>query len=189
MNAPIRPMTVEAYVAWALQQPRGRFELLRGEIVPMNSEQVGHVRLKVRMVTALEDAIAATGLACHALGDGVVVRIDDHTAFEPDALVYCGDMLPDETIVIPEPVIVVEVLSPSTASIDAGAKFAGYFKVPSIRHYLIVDGPGKELTHHRRANDGTIRSQSFTSGAVCLDPPGFELGIAAIFAGRIAKPS
>jgi Uma2 family endonuclease len=182
-------MTVEAFIDWSLRQPSGRHELLRGEIVPMNAEQTGHIRTKHRLARALEDAIDQAGLKCHPLSDGATVRIDAHTAFEPDALVYCGDLLPYETIIVPEPVIVVEVLSPSTASIDAGAKFAGYFKVPSIRHYLLVDGPGKELTHHRRADDGTIRSQSLASGAVCLDPPGFELGVAAIFADRIARPS
>src|SRR5450631_2734453 len=115
MNAPNKPMTVEAYIDWALQQPRGRFELLRGEIVPMNSERTGHARVKHRVANALEAAIEVSGLKCHMLPDGATVRIDDHTAFEPDALVYCGDLLPDDTIIIPAPVIVVEVLSPSTA--------------------------------------------------------------------------
>jgi Uma2 family endonuclease len=184
MNAPIRPMTVDAYVDWALQQTRGRFELLRGEIVPMSPERTGHARLKHRIAVVLERAIEAAGLGCHMLPDGCVVRIDDHTAFEPDALVYCGGMLSDDTVIIPEPVIVVEVLSPSTASIDAGVKFAGYFKAPSIRHYLIVDGPGREVTHHHRLADGTISSRSMSGGDITLEPPGLVLPLAAIFAAR-----
>ena len=177
-------MTVEAYIDWALQQPRGRFELLRGEIVPMNAERTGHIRVKVRAFNALERAIAEAGVRCHALSDGATVRIDDHTAFEPDALVYCGDLLPDDTIIIPEPVIVVEVLSPSTASIDAGAKFAGYFKVPSIAHYLIVDGQAREIVQHRREADGSIRSQVISAGAISLDPPGLTVPLADIFSRR-----
>jgi len=184
MNAPIKPMTVEAYIEWALQQPRGRFELLRGEIVPMNSEQTGHIRIKYRIARVLESAIAAASINCQMLTDGATVRIDNHTAFEPDALVYWGDPLPDDTIIIPEPVIVVEVLSPSTASIDASTKFAGYFKVQSIAHYLIVDGPAHTVVHHRREADGTIRSAAVSEGALTLDPPGLILPLTAIFAPR-----
>ena len=92
--------------------------------------------------------------------------------------------MPDDTIIVPAPVIVVEVLSPGTASIDVGAKFAGYFKVRSLRHYLIVDGPGKEVTHHRRLADGTIRSEIISEGMIVLEPPGLTVPLAAIFAAR-----
>ena len=184
MNAPLKTLTVEAYIDWALQQPRGRFELLRGEIVPINAERTGHARIKHRIAVALEQTIAAAGIECHMLPDGATMRIDDHTAFEPDALVYRGDLLPDDTIIIPEPVIVVEVLSPSTASIDASTKFAGYFKVPSIAHYLIFDGPARTAVHHRREADGTIRSAVIAEGNLTLDPPGLTVPLAAIFAAR-----
>ena len=80
-----------------------------------------------------------------------------------------------------EPVIVVEVLSPSTASIDSGAKFAGYFKVPSIVHYLIVDGPARTIVHHRRLQDGAIGSTVVTSGILDLEPPGIPVPLSAIF--------
>ena len=64
----------------------------------------------------------------HALPDGMTVRIDDVTAYEPDALVYCGTKLPPSAVEVPNPVIVVEVLSPSTRHIDLSAKLADYFR-------------------------------------------------------------
>jgi len=181
MNAPNKPMTVDAFIAWAMQQERGRFELLRGEIVPMAPERTGHMRVKARAFKALEDAVRTAGVACHVLPNGATVRIDEHTAFEPDALVYCGSQLDDDTIVIPAPVIVVEVLSPSSTSIDTGDKVTGYFTVPSIRHYLIADGRARSLVHHHRLDDGTIRSQTVTEGTVRLEPPGLALPLAAFF--------
>jgi Uma2 family endonuclease len=49
-----------------------------------------------------------------ALPDGMMVKIDEHTAYQPDAVVHCDQPLPDDAIIVPAPVIVVEVLSPTT---------------------------------------------------------------------------
>src|SRR5690348_6036188 len=78
--------------------------------------------------TALLAGIRARRLPCHMLPDGMTVRIDETTAYEPDALVYCGARLGSSAVEVPAPVIVVEVLSPSTRRIDASAKLAGYFR-------------------------------------------------------------
>ena len=181
MNALHRPMTVEAYIDWSLEQTSGRFELVNGEIAPMSVKTVGHGRLKLRMANALEAAVEAAGVEAHILGDGVTVRIDPHTAFEPDALLYCGQLLDDDTIIIPEPVVVVEVLSPSTEKIDATVKLAGYFRVPSIQHYLIVDGASRSVVHHSRDADGSIRGTAVTDGSLALDPPGISVPLSDIF--------
>ena len=82
---------------------------------------------------------------CYVASDGPTVRIAEHKAFVPDALVA---PLPEpalDSLEIPNPVIVVEVLSPSTARMDATTKLRGYFEVPSVQHYLIVD---PEQPHH-----------------------------------------
>jgi Uma2 family endonuclease len=54
----------------------------------------------------------------------MAVEIDDRTVYEPDALVRCGSPLDDDAIKITDPLIVVEVLSPSSPTRDAGAKLA-----------------------------------------------------------------
>ncbi len=40
---------------------------------------------------------------------------------------------------IPAPVVVVEILSPGTKTVDTTKKLEGYFKLASVRHYLIID--------------------------------------------------
>jgi Uma2 family endonuclease len=57
---------------------------------------------------------------------------------------------------VPNPVVVVEVASPSTRKIDASLKLKGYFSLPSVHHFLIVDPEGPPVIHHRRQADGTI---------------------------------
>ena len=111
------------------------------------------------------------------LPDGVLVPVDSESGFEPDALVYCGAELPADTVKVTSPVIVVEVLSPSTRKIDGSVKMIGYFKIPSVSHYLIID-PGKlPIIHHGRQGDDTILSRIIGAGTVRLDPPGIEFSV------------
>src|SRR5688572_24369727 len=114
------PLTADAFVEWAAAQPQGRFELAGGEIVAMAPERIAHTRLKYEVMFALRNAIAGRGLGCEAIGDGVSLRIDDRTVYEPDALVRCGPTAPGEAMEVDDPVIVVEVVSPSTRGVDTG---------------------------------------------------------------------
>jgi Uma2 family endonuclease len=94
---------------------------------------------------------------------------------EGDAVVNCGPPIPDDAIAAPNPVIVVEALSPGTRGVDTGAKLDGYFRVPSIIHYLIVLRAKRGVIHHRRAPDGDIDTRIVSSGRIALDPPGITL--------------
>ena len=95
--------------------------------------------------------------------------------YEPDAVVNSGPPIRDDAIAAPNPVIVVEALSPGTRGVDTGAKLDGYFRVPSIIHYLIVLRAKRGVIHHRRAPDGDIDTRIVSSGRIALDPPGIAL--------------
>ena len=177
-----RPLTVDDYLAWAdTQTERQRSELINGQIVVMAPERLKHSEAKLAAVIALKAAITRSGLPCHALPDGPTVPIDDHTAYEPDALVYCGEKPPGASMIVPNPLIVVEVLSPTTSHTDTSAKLIGYFKLPSVSHYLIIDPDARKVTHHERLADGTISPRTLTSGTIRLDPPGISLEAADLF--------
>ena len=162
-------MTVDEYLAWAVGQP-GRYELLDG-----NAEK------KAAVHAALLGDIRARGRPCHPLPDGMTIRIDDATAYEPDAVVYCGDKLASSAVEVPNPMIVVEVLSPSTRHIDLSAKLADYFRLPSVAHYLIVDPDKPRIVHHARSAGDTILTRIVSDGSVKLDPPGIELTMSAVY--------
>jgi Uma2 family endonuclease len=173
-------MNVSEYLTWAQSHP-GRYELSDGEVIAMSPEGAGHAAVKYAVQTALLAGIRARRLPCHMLPDGMTVRIDEITAYEPDALVYCGAKLAPSAVEVPAPVVVVEVLSPSTRRIDAAAKLAGYFRLPSVAHYLIVD-PGKPLVvHHARGSGETILTHILTQGTIELDPPGLSVALADFY--------
>ena len=101
--------------------------------------------------------------------------------FEPDAQVYCGDKIRGPTLEVPNPVVIVEVLSPTTRRVDVGAKLAGYFRLPSVAHYLIVDPTQPTVIHHARGTGDIIATRVVTEGGIVLDPPGIELSLADIY--------
>jgi Uma2 family endonuclease len=177
---PQHKMTVDEYLAWAEDKP-GRYELYAGTIYAMAPERARHAKVKFAVQAALLAAIRRAGLPCDMLPDGMTVRVDEHTSHEPDALVYCGPAIPDSAIEVPNPMILVEVLSPSTRRIDTSAKLAGYFSIASVRHYLIVDPDKPLVIHHARAEDGIIATHIVGDGPLRLDPPGLDLTIADLY--------
>lgn len=180
-------LTVPAFQAWAEAQPRGRFELLDGEVVAMAPERIAHVRAKSACWLALRQAIAAAGAPCEAIADGASVVIGDATSYEPDVVVACGD-IPGDVLAVPSPLVVVEVTSPSNSRVDLVTKFADYFRLPSLRHYVIIHLALRRVIHHRRTEDGRIESAILTGGRLALDPPGIGVGVDLLF-GENARGS
>jgi len=179
MNIAYRtPLTVPEYLAWAdAQSERPRTELIDGQIIRMAPELIEHVELKLEIAIALRQAIEKAAMDFWVLTEGAAVAVSDGSAFQPDALVYAGPRLPRGTRVIPAPLLVVEILSPTTAHIDRGVKLAGYFTLPSLQHYLIIDPETMSVTHHQRRAAGSIASDTLTGGTLTLDPPGLALDL------------
>lgn len=173
--------TRAAYRAWAEAQPRGRFEWVDGEVVAMAPERVGHNRTKIAAFLALRAAVAAAGAPCEVFIDGITVAVGDHADYEPDVVVNCGERLDADRVDAPDPIIVVEVLSPSTRGVDTGRKLMDYFLVPSVRHYLILRPDRPVIVHHRRDEAGEIRTALVTTGTITLDPPGLTVAVPAMF--------
>jgi Uma2 family endonuclease len=174
-------LTVDEFLAWA-EGRDGRWELQDGELVAMAPERVAHLETKAEAFVALRSAVRSANAPCHAVPDGATVRIAAGTAFEPDALVYCGPRLPPDATEIPEPLIVVEVLSKGTAARDQGVKLAGYFSLPSVTHYLVLDPDNRMVFHHKRGQGDIIETRILRNGQLRLDPPGLEIAVLDMFA-------
>jgi len=169
-------MTSDAFIAWAMEQPEGRrYELSDGEIVAMAPERVAHARAKFRVARRLAEAVEEAGSACEVFADGMAVMVDEATTYEPDAQVRCGPKLPFDATRVTDPVIVVEVLSPSTSVRDSTEKLENYFRIPSLHHYLIVKPETGAIIHHQRNPDGTLLTRITHGGPIRLDPPGITL--------------
>lgn len=175
-----KPMTVDAFLRWA-EGREGRWELIDGSPIAMAPERASHLLTKARAWASLQRAVEAAGLRCTVFPDGATVRTSTLSAFEPDALVTCGEPPPDDAIEIPDAMIVVEVLSEGTAARDHGVKLVGYFSLASVAHYLILDPERRTAIHHRRGQGDVIETRILTTGPLALDPPGLELDVEELF--------
>ncbi|WP_428487990.1 Uma2 family endonuclease [Rhodopila sp.] len=171
------------YRRWAEAQPNERFERIEGHPVAMAPERASHADRKALVWLALHRAVAAAAVPCHVYPDGMTVEVDDND-FEPDATLRCGDPLPGDAITVPDPLLVVEVLSPATRQGDLTRKLVSYFRVPSIRHYLIFWADRPQVIHHRRRDeDDGIETRVLTAGPIKLDPPGIGITVEEVYAG------
>ena len=178
---PFERMRVSAFLDWASRRPDGeRWELIEGEPVPvrgpvpahaMAAETVVHARIKRRI-----DQPSARRWRrrprLRGFVSGPKVQIDADTAFEPDVVVSCAEV-PDG-LLVPEPLIGVEVLSPSTRDKDFTMKLAGYAGLPSVAHYLLVDTQRRLVVHHHRPpGEPEFRTSVARGGVLRLDRQGW----------------
>ena len=173
-------MKADEYVEWARGQSHGRYELIRGEVVKMAAEKVRHALVKQETAFCLREAIRQAGLDCQVFPDGVSVLIGDDSCYEPDCAVQCGEKPDLDKVNIESPLILAEVLSPSTAVNDMTVKLADYFRLASLVHYLIIDAERHLLIHHRR-HQGRIITAIIHDGPLSLDPPGLEIEVEKLF--------
>lgn len=181
VSLPSVSMTVPEFLAWSERQPEtDRYELVDGKVVAMTRDSVKHNRAKFRIARVLEDAVQAGGLPCVVFIDGVGLRVGDRTVRIPDVLVHCGAEPDPDALLIDSPVVVVEVVSPSSERDDIRRKFLDYFAVPSICHYLIVYTEERTVLHHRRTGEDTIDTRIVREGDIVLDPPGMTVAVASL---------
>lgn len=64
---------------------------------------------------------------------------------------------------------------------DTGCKLTGYFRVPSIRHYLVVLTERRMVVHHAHREDGGIETRMVASGRVEMEPPGIAITVEELF--------
>jgi Uma2 family endonuclease len=174
-------MTIPEFLDWSAGR-EGKYQLVCGETFAMAPESIQHARVKLAVVNTLNSSIRRAGLPCEAIIDGPGVAIADDTCYIPDVTMYCGERAGGDARLIPNPVAVVEVLSPSTEHFDSSDKLLDYFTIPSIRHYVIVSLKKRAISHHKRIEGPVIPTQILRDGELVLDPPGVAISVAEVFA-------
>ncbi|MDY8109493.1 Uma2 family endonuclease [Fulvimarina sp. 2208YS6-2-32] len=181
---PTDKMTADEFLVWSRGLADGeRYELLDGTLLRMQAENAGHAITKTNVALSFRDALRRAGrTGCRSIADGFSIRVSDDQVREPDAMINCAPMARDD-LYASCPVVVVEVLSPSTRRIDLHRKLIDYFQVPSIQHYLIVMASDRRvLLHSRSSVEGEIRTRILgEETTIALDPPGISLAIAEFF--------
>ncbi|MGH6919960.1 MAG: Uma2 family endonuclease [Geminicoccaceae bacterium] len=148
-RAPQR-MTLAAFLEWDDGTDR-RYQLLDGVPVMMAPAIEAHGELAARL--ALEIGIRLKR-PCRVISEaGITVPDRSDTYYLADLAVTCAPREPGRRIVA-EPVLIVEVLSPSTAQVDRWRKVADYRTLPSVQEILIVFPDERRVEVQRRTPEG-----------------------------------
>ena len=177
-------VSAEAYLREERAREDGRAELLDGEVVMV----AGATRRHNRIVSALDVALN-TRLSdgpCEAVVTDMKVSAETWESYTyPDVVVFCEDdarFEDEEEDVLTNPVVVFEVLSPSTRARDRGVKFDLYRSIPSLRHYVLVEPERREIDHYaRQGADAWLLTTLRDDAVLRLDPPGVELPLDEIY--------
>jgi Uma2 family endonuclease len=180
-----RQQTLEEFLAWEREQPQ-RYERVSGVIRMMTGGTIDHNRITLNVAEALRQRLR--GGDCEVFVNDVKVVTPAGDVMYPDVVVACGD-LPGKATVLDAPVVIVEVLSESTAERDHGRKRWAYQTIPSLRYYVLLDQDegGVEVTSPNP--DGTWRSVILRDLGARLELTGLnvQIGLEEVFA-RVAFP-
>jgi Uma2 family endonuclease len=146
--------TVEEYLEFEKTSPV-RHEYVDGEIYAMAGESKNHNRIAGRIFSILDQHLA--GSRCEAFIENVKVKVSLSLYYYPDVVVTCapGAIIENEDdYIIDDPVLIVEVLSKSTARTDRIEKLREYKNLPNLREYVIVSQYHVQVEIYRRQSTG-----------------------------------
>jgi Uma2 family endonuclease len=179
MNVALRrPMTVAAFLEWeARQETKWEFDGLRP--VAMAGGTQAHDMIQGNVKAVLWTHLR--GHRCRVCGPDLKVLVDGRIRY-PDAFVACTPMQPNATVQ-PDPVIVFEVLSPSTQEIDRIDKNAEYEATPSVQRYVMLEPARMAATVFHRAGGEWIGRLLVEGATLDLPEIGLSVPLAELYAG------
>ena len=136
VEAQPRRYTVEEYFALE-EESDVRYEFFEGEVFAMAGTTRAHNTIALNMAMALRQGLRTKECLVQIESVRLAVEENRHYTY-PDVLVSCDPHDQRESQQVYSPILIVEVLSPSTSAYDRGLKFKQYQKLPSLQHYLMI---------------------------------------------------
>ena len=179
-----KSMSVAEFLAWEERQEL-RFEFDGFEPIAMTGGTVEQGLIQANIIRSVGNRLQ--GKPCRVFGSHVKIAVAGSIRY-PDAFVMCSPMVRGATVVT-DPVVVFEVLSPSTATTDRIIKNQEYRDTPSIQRYVMLEQDQQAATVFARAGDDWVGH--VMSGDVLLAMPeiGIEVPLAELYEGVEFAPA
>ncbi len=179
MNVVMRQeMSLEEFLAWEEQQEL-RWEYDGSQAVAMVGGTQAHAIIQGNVIAALNIRLRAT--PCRAVGSDLKVQTSRAVRY-PDAFVFCNPG-PGSTTVISDPVVIFEIISPSTGSVDRITKNREYAGIPSVRRYVMLEQEEVAATMFERNGDDWIGRILGADAMLHMPEIGIEVPLAEFYDG------
>ena len=177
------PVSRADYVRFE-EQASVKHEFYRGEIFAMTGGTFNHARISLNIAVYLHELLRSR--PCRPMNSDMRVSTPSGLDTYPDVSVYCNTPeLTDKDRTLLNPVLIFEVLSPSTRSYDRGDKFIHYRSIPGMNDYVLVDSESIFVEHYRRVerHEWHLREYQNRSDRFALRSIGETVELARFYEG------
>jgi Uma2 family endonuclease len=179
-----RPMTMEEFLAWEVGQEL-RWEFDGFEPVAMTGGTRGHSAIQRNITIAIGARLR--GSPCDIFTSDLRILVAGSIRY-PDAFIVCTPG-PRTSTLVTDPVVVFQVLSASTASIDHFVKNQEYRDTPSIQRYVMLEQDFVGATMFARAGDDWVGHVLDADAVLSMPEIGIEVPLSEFYEGVVFEPA
>jgi Uma2 family endonuclease len=185
-SLPDAPLTEEQYLRIE-REAEFKSEFHDGRMYAMAGASPNHALLTGAMISQLYRQMPA---GCRVFSSDLRIKVAPAGLYTyPDCSVICGDLQfsGDQKDVVTNPLLIVEVLSPSTEGYDRGKKFESYRTIESFREYLLIHQDRRHVEHYSKQDDGSwvLREHSGVEGLVSIARLGVQISLGELYASAL----
>ncbi len=174
-------MTLAEFLEWEERQPM-RYEFDGVGPVAMAGGSVRHAQIQRNL--AFTFTARLRGRPCQFLGSDLKIQTEEDHARYPDGIVICSPLTGSETIV-DAPVVIFEVLSPSTTHTDRFVKAREYQRMPSVQRYVMLEQDSVNAVVYARSGETWTHEILIADSVLALPEIGVELPLAELYEGVV----
>jgi len=183
MSAVLKSMSLEAFLDWENRQEL-KYEFDGFQPIGMTGVSAAHSRIQVNLLGLLY--IALRGHRCQPHGSDLKVQVAGRIRY-PDAFIVCTP-ISDGALVVHDPVVVFEILSPSTSDKDHFEKNLEYRDTPSVQRYIMLEQSGRGATVFSREGEDWVGHVLAGDRDLVLPEVGITLPMAELYEGVTFSP-
>jgi Uma2 family endonuclease len=176
-----KPMTLAEFLEWEERQP-ARYEFDGTDPAAMTGGTYGHSAIQRNLAIAVGGRLR--GKPCQFHGSDLKFQVAEGHVRYPDGMVLCSPADRTATVVY-DPVIIFEVLSPSTTHNDRIVKAREYQATPSVQRYVMLEQDGVGATVYARSGEIWTHEILVADSVLSLPEIGVELALAELYEGIV----
>ncbi len=181
---PKQKYTIEEYIELE-KSSEERYEYFDGEVFSMAGGSLEHAIIATNIAGAINNKLS--GKKCRAINSDIRIKVPTASPYRyPDVTVVCGEPITEKylgQVMLVNPLLMVEVLSPTTKNYDKDRKFLAYQSIESFQEYLLVAQDTPHVTRYvRQADNQWLRADIIgLDSSVELKSLGVTLSLSEIY--------